>query len=126
LVVLDKNIKKGGDNVVPEDDRIWCNITDLFTTDEIDRAMTLFLECKNTKEDFTTRCTKDVVERVIHRVNAHTGNNNSAAALVYRLEMYLRSVMREERESITEYGVVAGRSELSEISVFHDGCWCVV
>jgi hypothetical protein len=69
----------------------WHKITDLFTTDEINRAMILYDECRNTQDDFTQRCSKEVVEPVISRVNAHTGYKNSPASLVYRLEMYLKS-----------------------------------
>jgi hypothetical protein len=53
--------------------RKWHQIADLFTTDEINRAMILFLECKKTKEDFTLRCYNEVVQPVISRVNAYIG-----------------------------------------------------
>jgi hypothetical protein len=69
----------------------WYKITDLFTKDEINRAMILYDECRNKKEDFVQRCTKEVVGPIISRVNAHTGYKNSPASLVYRLEMYLKS-----------------------------------
>jgi hypothetical protein len=70
--------------------RKWHQITDLLTTDEINRAMTLFLECEKSKDDFTLRCYNEVVQPVISRVNAYTGYNNSPASLVYRLETYLK------------------------------------
>jgi hypothetical protein len=97
--LLDKNSchkqTRRGNAYMLVDGGPWYKITDLFTTDEIDRSMTLFLECKKTKEDFNSNCTKEVVEPVISRINARTGFNNSPASLVYRLEMYLMSVMGE-------------------------------
>ena len=70
-------------------------LTDLFTTEELNRAMILFIECKNTREDFNTRCTKEIVEPAIARINDYAWQDNSTASLVYRLEMYLRSVRGE-------------------------------
>jgi hypothetical protein len=72
--------------------RIWHKITDLFTTHEINRAMILSLECKKMREDFNSRCVKELVEPVISRVDAYTGFKNNPASLAYRLEMYLKSV----------------------------------
>jgi hypothetical protein len=74
----------------------YYNIADLFTTDEINRAMILFIECKNTKEDFNARCANEMVWPIISRVNAHAGYNNIAEYWVYCLEHYLRSVRGEE------------------------------
>jgi hypothetical protein len=82
---------------MPGGDRRVYKLTDLFTTDELNRTMKLFLECRNTREDFKQRCTKEVVEPIISRVNADAGYNASPASLVYRLEMYLRAVRGEER-----------------------------
>jgi hypothetical protein len=75
---------------MPVNGRKWHPITDLFTTGEIDRAMTLLIECDKTNEDFILRCYNEVVQPVISRVNAYTGYNNSPASLVYRLETYLK------------------------------------
>jgi hypothetical protein len=71
-------------------------VTELFTKDEVKRAMTLFLECKKTKESFNTRCTNEVVEPALSRVNAQPDCDYSPSSLVYRLEMHLKS-MRGER-----------------------------
>jgi hypothetical protein len=72
-------------------------LTDLFSNDELNRAMKLFIECKNTKENFRQRCTKEVVEPVISRFDEYAGCNATPASLVYRLEMYLRAVRGEQR-----------------------------
>jgi hypothetical protein len=80
---------------MPGGDRRVYMLTDLFTRDELNRVMKLFLECRNTKENFKERCTKEVVEPVLSRVNADAGYNASPSSLVYRLEMYLRAVRGE-------------------------------
>jgi hypothetical protein len=81
---------------MPGGDRRVYKLTDLLTKDELNQAMKLFIECKNTQENFRQRCTQEVVEPIISRVNAHAGYNASSASLVYRLEMYLRAVRGEE------------------------------
>jgi hypothetical protein len=81
---------------MPEDDRQWYKITDLFTADEIKRATVLFLKCKKAKEDFSARCAMEVVEPVISRINSHTGYDNNPEYLVYCLEIYIKSVRAEE------------------------------
>jgi hypothetical protein len=58
---------------MPGGDRRVYKLTDLFTDDELNRAMKLYIECKNTKENFRRRCTKEVVEPIVSRVNAHVG-----------------------------------------------------
>jgi hypothetical protein len=75
---------------MPANGRKWHQITDLFTTAEINRAMNLLLECEKANEDFTLRCYNEVVQPLISRVNAYTGYSNSPASLVYRLETYLK------------------------------------
>jgi hypothetical protein len=80
----------------PEDDMKHYKITELFTTDEINRAMKLFIECKNTKEHFNVRCAREVVQPIISRVNANDEYDNSPASLSYRLEIYLKYVRGEE------------------------------
>jgi hypothetical protein len=65
------------------------HITDLLTTAEIDRAMILFCECKKTKDDFSKRCAKEVVEPVISRVKACTGYSNTPEYLAHCLAHYL-------------------------------------
>jgi hypothetical protein len=77
---------------MPGGDRRVYKLTDLFAKDELNRAMKLFIECRNTRENFRQRCTKEVVEPIISRVNALAGYDASTASLVYRLEMYLRAV----------------------------------
>jgi hypothetical protein len=62
---------------VPKDSMTYAKITDLFTNDEIDRAKRLFLEC-NTSDEFYRKCTKEVAEPVLSRVNECTGHRNSA------------------------------------------------
>jgi hypothetical protein len=74
----------------------YYKVTDLFTTDDLNRAMILFIECKNTKDDFNARCANEVVRPIISRVNAHTGHYNIAEYWGYCLEHYLRSVRGEE------------------------------
>jgi hypothetical protein len=81
---------------MPGGERRVYKLTDLLTNDELNRAMKLFIECKNTKENFRRRCTQEVVEPIISRVNARAGYNASSEALVFRLEMYLRAVRGEE------------------------------
>ena len=81
---------------MPAYGRKWYKLTELFTTDEIHRAMILFLECKRMKEDFNYRCAKELVEPVIARVNEHTEDDNSPEALVCRLEMYIKSIRGEK------------------------------
>src|SRR5919109_523619 len=81
---------------MPGGDRRVYKLTDLLTKDELNRVMKLFIECKNTKENFRQRCTTEVVEPIITRVNACAGYNASSASLVYRLEMYLRAVRGED------------------------------
>jgi hypothetical protein len=71
-------------------------VTELFTKDEVKRAMALFLECKDTKENFNTRCTNEVVEPALSRVNAQTVCDYSPSSLVYRLEMHLKSIRGEK------------------------------
>jgi hypothetical protein len=83
------------DKNAPLNGRIFYNLTDLFTTAELNRAMILFIECKNTKEDFSARCANEIVEPAISRINDYAWQDNSTASLVYRLEMYLRSVRGE-------------------------------
>jgi hypothetical protein len=83
-------INREANKYMPVNGRKWHPITDLFTTGEIDRAMTLLIECDKTNEDFILRCYNEVVQPVISRVNAYTGYNNSPASLVYRLETYLK------------------------------------
>jgi hypothetical protein len=73
----------------------WHKITDLFTTDEIDRAIILLLECKKQKYDFNARCSKELVEHVLPRINTYTGYNNNPGSLAYRIEMYLKSLKVE-------------------------------
>jgi hypothetical protein len=75
---------------MPANGRKWHQITDLFTTGEINRAMALLIECEKTNEDFTLRCCNEVVRPLISRVNEYTGYSNSPLSLVYRLEMYLK------------------------------------
>jgi hypothetical protein len=82
---------------MPGGDRRVYKLTDLFTTDELNRTMKLFIECRNTREDFKQRCTKEVVEPIISRVNADAGYNASPSSLVYRLEVYVRAVRGDER-----------------------------
>jgi hypothetical protein len=82
---------------MPRDGWKWRKLTDLFTTDELNRAMILLLECEKTKEDFNARCTKELVGPVMSRVNANAWQNNSPASLVYRLKMYARAVKGGER-----------------------------
>jgi hypothetical protein len=82
---------------MPGGSRRLYKLTDLLTTDELNRAMKLFIECKRTREHFTDRCAKEVVEPIISRVNEYAGYDASPASLVYRLEMYLRAVRGEER-----------------------------
>jgi hypothetical protein len=82
---------------MPGGDRRVYRLTDLLTKDELNRAMKLFIRCKNTKEDFRQRCAEEVVEPIISRVNEDAGYNASPASLVYRLEVYLRAVRGEER-----------------------------
>jgi hypothetical protein len=72
-------------------------LTDLLTKDELNRAMKLFIECKRTREHFTERCAKEVVEPIISRVKEYGGHDASPASLAYRLELYLRAVRGEER-----------------------------
>jgi hypothetical protein len=64
------------------------NITDLLTTAEIDRAMILFCECKKTKEDFSKRCAKELVEPIIFRVKAR-GYRSTPEYLAHCLSHYL-------------------------------------
>jgi hypothetical protein len=71
-------------------------VTELFTKDEVTRAMTLFLECKKTKESFNTRCANEVVEKALSRVNSQTDCDHSLTSLVYRLEMHLKSMRGEK------------------------------
>jgi hypothetical protein len=75
---------------MPISGRKWHQITDLFTTGEINRAMTLLIECEKSNEDFTSLCYNEIVRPAIPRVNAYTGYSNSPASLVYRLEMHLK------------------------------------
>jgi hypothetical protein len=75
---------------MPVNGRKWHQIPELFTTGEINRAMTLLIECEKTNEDFTLRCYNEVVKPVISRVNAYAGYSNSPVSLVYRLETYLK------------------------------------
>jgi hypothetical protein len=81
---------------MPEDRVEYHNITDLFTIDEINRATDLFFECKKAREDFTARCTRDIVEPVISRINKYTGYDNNPEYLAYCLEIYIKSVGAEE------------------------------
>jgi hypothetical protein len=76
--------------------RKWHKVTDLFTTDEINQAIILLLECKNQKYDFNARCSKELVEPALPRINTYTGYNNNPASLAYRLGMYLRSLKVED------------------------------
>jgi hypothetical protein len=85
---------------MPGGDRRMYKLTDLLTKDELNRAMKLFIECKNTKENFRQRCAKEVVEPIISRVNADAGYDASPSSLVYRLEMYLRAVRGEQRVTL--------------------------
>jgi hypothetical protein len=84
-----------GKKNAPLNERRLYKLADLFTTAELNRAMILFIECKNTKEDFNARCAKEIVEPAISRINDYALEDNSTASLVYRLEMYLRSVRGE-------------------------------
>ena len=71
-------------------------VTELFTKDEVTRAMTLFLECKQTKQNFNSRCANEVVEPALSRVNGQTDCDCSPSSLVYRLEMHLKSIRGEK------------------------------
>jgi hypothetical protein len=88
--------KRGG-KYMPGGDRRVYKLTDLLTTDELNRTMILFIECKRTNENFKERCSKEVVDPIISRVNEYAGYNTTPAALVYRLEMYVRAVRGEAR-----------------------------
>ena len=81
---------------MPGGDRRLYKLTDLFTHDELNLAMKLFIECKKTKEDFTARCARERVGPVISRINKHTGYDNNPEYLAYCLEISIRSVGREE------------------------------
>jgi hypothetical protein len=110
---------------MPGGDRRVYKLTDLFAKDELNRAMKLFIECRNTRENFRQRCTKEVVEPIISRVNACAGYDASPASLVYRLEVYLRALRGEER--VTRHKIRAKQSSYSnslktedqEVSVSH-------
>ena|SRR5919109_3337527 len=82
---------------MPGGDRRVYKLIDLFTKDELHRAMKLFIECKNTKENLHQRCAQEVVGPIISRVYEHAGYNPSPASLVYRIEIYLRALRGEER-----------------------------
>jgi hypothetical protein len=92
---------------MPGGDRRVYKLTDLFTKDELSRAMKLFIECKNTKANFRQRCTKEVVEPIVTRVNADAGYDASPSSLVYRLEVYLRAVGGEQRVTLGQRKTVA-------------------
>jgi hypothetical protein len=81
---------------MPGGDRRVYKLTDLLTKDELNRAMRLFIRCKNSKENFRQLCAEEIVEPIISRVNEDAGYNASPASLVYRLEVYLRAVRGEE------------------------------
>jgi hypothetical protein len=80
---------------MPGGSRRLYKLTDLLTKDELNQAMKLFIECKRTREHFTERCAKEVVEPIITRVHECAGYDASPAFLAYRLEMYLRAVRGE-------------------------------
>jgi hypothetical protein len=84
---------------MPSGGRRLYRLTDLLTKDELNRAMKLFIECKRTREHFTERCIKEVVEPIISRVTECAGCDASAESLVYRLEMYLRAVRGEAKSN---------------------------
>jgi hypothetical protein len=75
-------------------------LTELFTNDELNKATKLFIECKNTQEDFQQRCAKEVVQPIIARLNEDYGYSADASSLVYRLEIYVRALRGEERVSL--------------------------
>jgi hypothetical protein len=75
----------------------WYKLTDLFSNDDLNRAMKLFIECRNTKENFRQRCIREVVEPVLSRFDECARCNATPASLVRRLEMYLRAVRGELR-----------------------------
>jgi hypothetical protein len=86
--------RRGGKHMPGGDRRVY-KLTDLLTTDELNRTMILFIECKRTNEDFKQRCSEEVVEPIISRINEYAGYNTTSEALVYRLEMYVRTVRGE-------------------------------
>jgi hypothetical protein len=82
---------------MPGGDRRVYKLIDLFTKDELHRAMKLFIECRNAKRIFHQRCAREIVEPIIARVSACAGYNPSPASLVYRIELYLRAVRGQGR-----------------------------
>jgi hypothetical protein len=82
---------------MPRGGRRSFKLTDLFTKDELSRVMELFIECRNTRESFNQRCTREVVEPIMSRLNAYEGCNATPASLVCRLAMYVKAVRGEER-----------------------------
>jgi hypothetical protein len=70
---------------MPDDGMAYAKITDLFTSDEIDRAERLLLECKE-YDEFYNRCT---IGPVISRINEGTGHRSSVEYWAYRLAIYL-------------------------------------
>jgi hypothetical protein len=81
---------------MPGGDRRVYRLTDLLTEDELSRVMKLSIECQKSKENFNERCTKEVIEPILSRVNECAGYNASAESLVYRLSRYLTAVIAEE------------------------------
>ena len=57
---------------------------DLFTQEELDRAIKLFVECRT--HEFAERCDTEVVAPVLQRINKVTGQQNDSRYLAYLLQ----------------------------------------
>ncbi len=68
-------------------------IGDLFTQEEIDAAIKLYVACRT--HEFATRCDAEVVAPVLQRINKVTGQQNSSRYLAYMLQsVFMNSMER--------------------------------
>lgn len=60
--------------------------SDLFTVDEIKRAIRLYRECKAEFRRFNPECRDQIVKPVLARINRVTGQTNDPSYIAYVLE----------------------------------------
>jgi hypothetical protein len=89
-----------GRRALPKNGKRYYTIPEVLRKDEIARAMKLYEKCKETKEEFNQRCTKEIVGPILFRVNEHTGSNNGAEYWAYCVEYHISAMSREERQHV--------------------------